>query len=304
MEEELRHERVQSALEQMNEISISKIHKDAAKRPKVPRHDSLEERIDAIIATTRRIAQQLQEHRSHEDEEHPFDDDGNDEFAIMDDDAHASMGFKRQLSRFLNLPRSLSHREMEEVTHFVLNQVQNTPDQSILMHEIGTLIDEHVITPRDFDSDDHEFKHRPSLAKRRQAQRKMFASANRLKPISMRGSFGVDQQRPLSPFKSNYSFFSKPSERTLLPKLGSCKSPKMSEQAEVQLAEQKAKEAEAEWRDTVKQDYIIWLRAKAQAQANEKKHRHQDNLTKRKHKPRWLLLYENARAHQVATMNT
>ncbi|KDO31038.1 hypothetical protein SPRG_04225 [Saprolegnia parasitica CBS 223.65] len=232
----------------------------------------------------------------------------------MDDDAHASALLKRQLSRFLKLPRSLSHREMEEVTHLVLHQVGNTPDHSMLMHEIGTLIDEHVITPREVD-DEHErdIKHRPSLAKRRQkelptldihpttdiemTQRMLFVSANRLKSTSMRGGF--NNESFLRSQKATFSLFPKPSERTLLPKLSSCKSPKMTAQAEVELAEQRARQAELEWREAVKQDYIIWLRAKAEAEAHEKRHRHASQSTKRKHKPRWLLLYEDARAHQA-----
>ncbi|OQR93520.1 hypothetical protein ACHHYP_02462 [Achlya hypogyna] len=317
-----RHDRVQTALEQMNEISISKIHRDAAKvtaaRPM--RDSSFEERIDAILATTQKIAERLQQ-KYRDDDDVGQDDDGGDDFSIMDDDAHASATFKRQLSRFLNLPRSLSHREMEEVTHLVLHEVGNTPDHSILMHEIGTLIDEHVITPRDYDlENDRELKHRPSLAKRRQkdipnldihpttdidmTQRMLFVSANRLKPTSMRGGFN-DESFGRSP-KSTFSLFAKPSERTLLPKISSCKSRKLSAEAESELADMKTRQSEIEWRETVKQDYIIWLRAKAEAEATEKKQRHHkdSHVAKRKHKPRWLVLYETARAHQAAALST
>ncbi|EQC31159.1 hypothetical protein SDRG_11087 [Saprolegnia diclina VS20] len=313
--DDLRHERVQTALEQMNEISISKIHRDAAKATaKAKRDESFEERIDAILATTKEIAERLQR-KQHDDDDTAHDDES-DEFSIMDDDAHASALFKRQLSRFLKLPRSLSHREMEEVTHLVLHQVGNTPDHSLLMHEIGTLIDEHVITPREMDDEhDREAKHRPSLAKRRQkelpnldihptsdiemTQRMLFVSANRLKSTSMRGGF--NDESFLRSQKATFSLFPKPSERTLLPKLSSCKSPKMTALAEAELAEQRARQAELEWREAVKQDYIIWLRAKAEAEAQAKKQHHRDasQPSKRKQKPRWLLLYEDARAHQT-----
>ncbi|ETV84966.1 hypothetical protein, variant [Aphanomyces astaci] len=182
-----RHVRVQRALDQVNGISISRIYNDALAQNKAKKsasEPSFEERIEAIMMKTQEIAQRLQLSQRQcldsfdslgvEDDCIDDDDDESvDGFTIMDDNAHASHSFKRQLSRFLLLPRSLSQREMEEITDMVLLEVNNTPDHSILMHEIGSLIDEHVLTPRDDVSspscdDDGQRHHRDSLSKRRQ----------------------------------------------------------------------------------------------------------------------------------------
>ncbi|RHY27233.1 hypothetical protein DYB32_007238 [Aphanomyces invadans] len=120
-----RHVRVQRALEQVNGISISRIYNEALaekKAKKTASAQSFEERIEAIITKTQEIAQriQLSHRRSLDDfdaveiEDDDDDDESADGFTIMDDDAQASRSFKRQLSRFLSLPRSLSKREMEE----------------------------------------------------------------------------------------------------------------------------------------------------------------------------------------------
>jgi hypothetical protein len=42
----------------------------------------------------------------------------------------------------------------------------------------------------------------------------------------------------------------------------------------------------------------MWLRAKAELQALKKKQEQDERLAKKKQKPRWLVLYENARAHR------
>ncbi|RLO01847.1 hypothetical protein DYB28_001854 [Aphanomyces astaci] len=124
-----RHVRVQRALDQVNGISISRIYNDALAQNKAKKSasaPSFEERIEAIMMKTQEIAQRLQLSQRQcldsfdslgvEDDCIDDDDDESvDGFTIMDDNAHASHSFKRQLSRFLLLPRSLSQREMEEV---------------------------------------------------------------------------------------------------------------------------------------------------------------------------------------------
>ncbi|KAF0697169.1 Aste57867_12163 [Aphanomyces stellatus] len=337
--EHTRHVRVQRALDQVNGISICTlstwIH---TSRPPVAKiyHDSLaqsrakkagaamtfEERIEAILDKTREIATHLQSRRRGsilECDEEDEDDDNDDEFTIMDDDAHASGGFKRQLSRFLSLPRSLSKREMEEVTAMVLQEVNNTPDQSVLMHEIGSLIDENVLTPRDDDDDDDNdgsepprMSHRDSLSKRRQkelprleihpmtdidmAQRKIFKSANRLNGTSFRGGFDEIHKRGLASKGSMRSIFG--SEMRLLARSPTACSPKGHAVSKAEQEELDAAAKEEAWRLQVKEDYIMWLRAKAEAQAAREKQRKEEQLARKKKKPRWLLLYEHGRLQQ------
>ncbi|RHY00475.1 hypothetical protein DYB25_010893 [Aphanomyces astaci] len=219
------------------------------------------------------------------------DDESVDGFTIMDDNAHASHSFKRQLSRFLLLPRSLSQREMEEITDMVLLEVNNTPDHSILMHEIGSLIDEHVLTPRDDVSspscdDDGQRHHRDSLSKRRQggfdeSHAKGLTSSLTSKP-TMRSLFGRSDSVASSLQRSPTYRGGSPSARGGVSK------------AELDAADVAAKEAA--WK--MQEDYIMWLRAKAEAAAAKAKSRKDERVTRKKKKPRWLLLYEQGRLQQ------
>ncbi|KAF0772717.1 hypothetical protein AaE_002257 [Aphanomyces astaci] len=379
-----RHVRVQRALDQVNGISISRIYNDALAQNKAKKSasaPSFEERIEAIMMKTQEIAQRLQlSQRQCLDsfdslgvEADCIDDDDDesvDGFTIMDDNAHASHSFKRQLSRFLLLPRSLSQREMEEITDMVLLEVNNTPDHSILMHEIGSLIDEHVLTPRDDVSspscdDDGQRHHRDSLSKRRQvsitttkcpspppnkdlpkldiqplcavdmAQRHMFKSANKLHSLSFRvqyisiflifmtlshddivyatqGGFDESHAKGLTS-----SLTSKPTMRSLFGRSdsvasslqrsptyrgGSPSSRGGVSKADLDAADVAAKEAawkmQVSMHVCVKEDYIMWLRAKAEAAAAKAKSRKDERVTRKKKKPRWLLLYEQGRLQQ------
>ncbi|CAK4073184.1 unnamed protein product [Aphanomyces euteiches] len=317
-----RHVRVQLALDQVNGISISRIYEEAMAQNKTKKTGaSFDQRIDVILQKTREIAQHLQATSHSKDEEgdeceydDEEDEEADDNFTIMDDEANASNRFKKQLSRFLNLPRSLSHREIEQVTNQVLQQVNTTPDQSILMHEIGALIDEHVLTPREDDDEDHEEAfsnedacrhHRDSLSKRRQkdlahleiqpltavdmAQRRIFKSANKLHSMSVRGNFE----------ESHGALSSKATMRSLFSdNAGSARSLKSLHvsKAEQEALDQAAKEEQ--WRTQVKEDYIMWLRAKAEAQAAKEKEKAARKENKKKKKPRWLLLYEHGRLQQ------
>ncbi|RHY87717.1 hypothetical protein DYB37_003694 [Aphanomyces astaci] len=290
-----RHVRVQRALDQVNGISISRIYNDALAQNKAKKSasaPSFEERIEAIMMKTQEIAQRLQLSQRQcldsfdslgvEDDCIDDDDDESvDGFTIMDDNAHASHSFKRQLSRFLLLPRSLSQREMEEITDMVLLEVNNTPDHSILMHEIGSLIDEHVLTPRDDASspscdDDGQRQHRDSLSKRR-----LTSSSLTSKP-TMRSLFGRSDSVASSLQRSPTYRGGSPSARGGVSK------------AELDAADVAAKEAA--WK--MQEDYIMWLRAKAEAAAAKAKSRKDERVTRKKKKPRWLLLYEQGRLQQ------
>ncbi|RQM30671.1 hypothetical protein B5M09_002125 [Aphanomyces astaci] len=300
-----RHVRVQRALDQVNGISISRIYNDALAQNKAKKsasEPSFEERIEAIMMKTQEIAQRLQLSQRQcldsfdslgvEDDCIDDDDDESvDGFTIMDDNAHASHSFKRQLSRFLLLPRSLSQREMEEITDMVLLEVNNTPDHSILMHEIGSLIDEHVLTPRDDVSspscdDDGQRHHRDSLSKRRQggfdeSHAKGLTSSLTSKP-TMRSLFGRSDSVASSLQRSPTYRGGSPSARGGVSK------------AELDAADVAAKEAA--WK--MQEDYIMWLRAKAEAAAAKAKSRKDERVTRKKKKPRWLLLYEQGRLQQ------
>ncbi|ETW06070.1 hypothetical protein H310_03665 [Aphanomyces invadans] len=333
-----RHVRVQRALEQVNGISISRIYNEALaekKAKKTASAQSFEERIEAIITKTQEIAQriQLSHRRSLDDfdaveiEDDDDDDESADGFTIMDDDAQASRSFKRQLSRFLSLPRSLSKREMEEITDMVLHEVNNTPDHSILMHEIGSLIDEHVLTPRDGNDGDasasalhDDDRHRGSLSQRRQkdipkldinppsavdmAQRQIYKSANKLNSISFRGGFDDSHAKGLTRLSSKATMLSlfgpNESMASMTRSPTSRGSPKAtsrlmrtSSKAELDAAEAAAKEAA--WRAQVKEDYVMWLRAKSEAAAAKVQARKDERALRKKKKPRWLLLYEQGR---------
>jgi hypothetical protein len=97
-------------------LHVAKIRRDATAPLVNDKTNSLEERIEAILKKTEKIAQSIEARRSSISEcDNDSSDDEAEEFSIMDDETNASSSFKRNLSRFLSLPRSLSHREMEEV---------------------------------------------------------------------------------------------------------------------------------------------------------------------------------------------